>query len=44
MELATDTDKATEFVNKVVPQNAAEAIEKAKADGSLDGKVISMSK
>lgn len=36
MELATNTEAATEFINKVIPENAAEAIEKAKADGSLD--------
>ena len=43
MELATNTEAATEFINKVIPENAAEAVEKAKADGSLD-KVIPMSK
>lgn len=43
MELVTNTDKATEFINKVIPENAAEAIEKAKADGSLDN-IIPMSK
>ena len=36
MELATNTEAATEFINKVIPENAANAIEKAKADGSLD--------
>jgi hypothetical protein len=36
MELATNTEAATEFINKVIPENAAEAIEKAKADGSLE--------
>lgn len=36
MELATNTEAATEFINKVIPENAAEAVEKAKADGSLD--------
>ena len=36
MELATNTEAATEFINKVIPENAAEAIEMAKADGSLE--------
>lgn len=36
MELATNAEAAAEFINKVIPENAAEAIEKAKADGSLD--------
>lgn len=36
MQLATNTEAATEFINKVIPENAAEAIDKAKADGSLD--------
>lgn len=36
MELATNTEAATEFINHIIPENAAEAIEKAKADGSLD--------
>ncbi len=36
MELATNTDAATEFINKVIPENSAEAIAKAKADGTLD--------
>lgn len=36
MELATNTEAATEFINKIIPENAAEAIEKAKADGSLE--------
>ena len=36
MELATNTEAATEFINKVIPEDAAEAIDKAKADGSLD--------
>ena len=36
MELATNTEAATEFINKVIPEDAAEAIEKAKEDGSLD--------
>ena len=36
MELATNTEAATEFINKVIPENAAEAIEKAKTDGSLE--------
>ena len=29
-------EAATEFINKVIPEDAAEAIDKAKADGSLD--------
>lgn len=36
MELATNSEAAAEFINKVVPENAAEAIDKAKADGRLD--------
>lgn len=36
MELATNTEAATEFINHIIPENAAAAIEKAKADGSLD--------
>lgn len=36
MELATNTEAATEFINHIIPENAASAIEKAKADGSLD--------
>lgn len=47
MELATNTEAATEFINKVIPENAAEAIEKAKADGSLDevtSKIYTISK
>lgn len=36
MELATNTEAATEFINHIIPENAAEAVEKAKADGSLD--------
>ena len=36
MELATNTEAASEFINKVIPENAAAAIDKAKADGSLE--------
>lgn len=36
MELATNTEAATEFINHIIPENAAAAVEKAKADGSLD--------
>ncbi len=36
MELATNTEAASEFINKVIPENAAAAVEKAKADGSLE--------
>lgn len=36
MELATNAEAAAEFINKVIPENAAEAVEKAKADGSLE--------
>lgn len=36
MELSTNTEAATEFINQIIPENAAEAIEKAKADGSLE--------
>ena len=35
-ELATNADAAAEFINKIIPASAAEAIDKAKADGSLD--------
>ena len=35
MELATNTEAATEFINKIVPENAAEAIDKAKAEGAI---------
>jgi predicted 3-demethylubiquinone-9 3-methyltransferase (glyoxalase superfamily) len=47
MELATNAEAAAEFINKVIPENAAEAIEKAKADGSLDeaqSKIYNLSK
>ena len=33
MELSTNDEAAAEFINKVVPAEAAEAIEKAKAEG-----------
>lgn len=36
MELASNAEAAAEFMNKIIPQNAAEAIEKAKADGTLE--------
>ena len=36
MELATNTEAASEFMNQVIPEDAAEAIEKAKEDGSMD--------
>lgn len=40
MELVTDTDAATEFINSVIPEDAAEAIDQAKAEG--DGRVVSI--
>lgn len=33
MELSTNDEAAAEFMNQVIPANAAEAIEKAKAEG-----------
>lgn len=35
MELVTDTDAATEFINKVIPEDAAEAIDQAKTEGEI---------
>lgn len=36
MELVTNTDAATEFINQIIPEDAAEAIDKAREDGTLD--------
>lgn len=35
-ELATNTEAASEFINHIIPENAAAAVEKAKAEGKLD--------
>lgn len=36
MELSTNDESAAEFINNVVPREAADAIEKAKAEGKLE--------
>ena len=40
MELVSNTEAATEFINKVIPEDAAEAIVQAKAED--DEKVVSI--
>lgn len=45
MELATNTEAATEFVNHVIPSDMAEKVEELRKGGELvdkDGKVIPM--
>lgn len=45
MELATNTESATEFVNHVIPSDMAEKVEELRKGGELidkDGKVIPM--
>ena len=46
-ELVSNAEAAAEFINKIIPAEAAEAVEKAKADGRLDeatAKIVPVSK
>jgi len=46
-ELATNADAAAEFINKIIPEDAAKAVSEAKKDGTLsevESKILPMSK